>query len=1771
MKPLRAHIAVQDSLRLRRKTKRGIFGFSLCASKIPLCISPKRGNASRTLLICFLFLMPFTISAQAIFGNEWIEHNVTYYKFNVTKEAIHRIPASAVVPLQGKQNSKFNLFNKGQVIPIYVHDSNNNQVFDATDYIEFFGKPNDGSFDTNLYSDPATQQPNPYVSLFNDTAVYFLAHNTQQPNTLISNIANDLSSLPAREQYFMHTVRPSTNSEYCEGTPSPVGNPPQPVYECIFDEGEGFMGAIFNVGGPAYQLINAPLIYPTTAVSAHLNANIVSLGMLSEHILTLKLNTYQFIVDTFIGFRLSKYSFDFPVSQVNNYSPFQVFSSGRATADRGAIAMLELTYPHEFTFPESKSHYFLNAGAGARYIQMYSFIDNSTNPILYDLTNNLRITGTQGSSPLEFKLPAQSFNVRREIFVTSQSASNIITVSSVVAAPFTNYFNSTYQGDYVIITHPKLRDENVFDHVGDYAKYRGSVEGGNHEVAVAMIDQLYDQFAYGIKKHPLAIRNFISFALDEWTLKPEHLFIIGKGREYVYAPGDPGGGYDKMKYNAQMYAQCLVPTFGYPGSDPLLTATNGSIVPRVAVGRLSAEQSAEVGIYLEKVKAYERVQAEAGDPHQTTDEKLWMKRVMHMGGGEGAAQQAQFVTYLKRYEGIIEDTLYGGDVHSFYKTSTGPIQDLQSEVIRDLINTGVSLITFFGHSSPGIWDIKIDNPETYTNFERYHLLLSNGCFTGNIYQEGWGLSERFVFAENKAAVGFISTIALSSSSALDNYSNFFYEHLSRDDYGNTIGTIMRHAVEDVQDCCGGDPRQRTVAEEMTLHGDPGLRLNIHSKPDYVIEPQMVSFEPATLSIEQESFNVKVVVTNLGRAVDDSVNVMVTRFYPNPDDGSASYSKRIRGTRFTDTVEFTISTGSTKAFGLNKFCVKVDPENGNACDPFGEGEAVEISETNNELGEVTLNITSEDIFPIHPYEFAIVPSQPITLKASTANVFAGMNTYRIEIDTTELFNSPLRQSTVISQQGGVVTWTPPSLNYIDSVVYYWRTGIEGSNTFHNSSFIYLYNEYPGWNQSHYYQYLKDDFDYLELTTDREFKFIDDTKTVGVYTGTWVDYGGSINQPDEIGYTLNSDQKHPWKCNGDGFTGGLVLAVFDSASGTNWLSKYSDVLGQSGTAAIDYAITSAQWNPVHKNIHCKARDLHGFDFPTIWSNPSQAYDLQRRIVAFIDNVPAGNYILAYSVNLASYANWDISLVQKFRDLGSKSIDTLINSGSMPWAFFAQKGHPASAKEKRGSGITSVLDFYATFTANWNQGTLTTPLIGPAHEWGSVHWRKHALEQPTSDQEHIEIIGVTSSGSETVLYSALQAADTTIEFIEADEYPYIRLRLDTRDDPARTPTQLDYWRVLYKKVPEAALSPNIHLTFHGDTILLGEDISLSVACENVTGIPMDSLLVKYTLQSAGFSPVNEYVRYDSLHGNQTMNLDWLYDSDCNCLGVGTLNTLVIEVNPVPKNSTGNLYDQPEQFHFNNIGVLMFKTDKDRINPLLDVTFDGVHIMDGDIVSAYPEILIRLKDENKFLLLNDTSLISIYIIDPNNNQEKMSYDGTVMQFYPAGTGANNTAEVHLRKEFMENGTYTLLVQAKDRSRNISGNYGIPQEGVDYRISFEVIREAMLTNVLNYPNPFTSFTRFVFTLTGIQPPDFFKIQIMTVSGKVVRELTQADLGYIHVGKNITEYGWDGTDEYGDPLGNGLYLYRVVANIGGEAIEKMENTSVDKYFKSGFGKMYLAR
>jgi hypothetical protein len=279
-----------------------------------------------------------------------------------------------------------------------------------------------------------------------------------------------------------------------------------------------------------------------------------------------------------------------------------------------------------------------------------------------------------------------------------------------------------------------------------------------------------------------------------------------------------------------------------------------------------------------------------------------------------------------------------------------------------------------------------------------------------------------------------------------------------------------------------------------------------------------------------------------------------------------------------------------------------------------------------------------------------------------------------------------------------------------------------------------------------------------------------------------------------------------------------------------------------------------------------------------------------------------------------------------------------------------------------------------------------------------------------------------------------------------------------------------------------------------------------------------------------------------------------------LGGRNLLYIEANPDN--------DQKEQFHFNNFAYKYIYVKPDSLNPLLDVTFDGTHILSRDIVSSKPDILIKLKDEAKWMILDDTSLMTVQVRFPNGSLRRFYFNSDTLRFTPAGQAPNpdNTATVTFKPYFPVDGEYELIITGKDKSNNAAGR-------IEYRVIFEVINTPMISNMLNYPNPFTTSTAFVFTVTGSEVPQNIKIEIMTITGKIVREITKDELGPLHIGRNITEFKWDGTDQYGQKLANGVYLYRVVTNLNGKALDKYKTKDdrTDQYFNKGYGKMYLMR
>ncbi len=1663
-------------------------------------------------LPALFFIFIISTALCQTYGNEWINYDQQYLKFKVTADGIYRLDqptldnalAGIGVSLSSIDPRKLQLFNKGQEEYIYIQGEGDGS-FDAGDFMEFFGRKNDGSFDTQLF-DSASLQLQTYESIMSDTAIYFLTWNNSLTNNRLNNLGNDLTGAPAPAPYSIYHATKVYGSTYGSAYFN-AGVPHFTVYSSKYSDGEGYSTPKYNVTTYT-QTINTPNIYTGTSFTPTLRTTVIGSND-NEHHTVINFNGVTIIDTVYYNYQVMRFNFSLDdLVSVNSIS----FLTGPISTDYQRYAFTDITYPRIFDFDNSSRTTFQlpNSADATTYLELTDFNENVTSPILYDFTNHTRMVAIVETDISKYHLPYNTSS--HNIYVASQFATDIYTVANLKPVTFVNYGSIANQGNYLIISHSSLFDDGAgINWVQEYKNYRNSAAGGSYTSQIADVDILYDEFSYGIKKHPLAIRNFILYAKDNFTIEPEYVFLIGKSYTYdvTRAFATPEFGWD------------LVPTFGHPGADNLLAARQGEIVPVVGIGRIPAKTGNDVRIYLEKMIDFEAAQA---DHVQTVANKAWMKNVLHFAGGSTEFEQTLFDNYLVQYRNNIIDTSYGANVTSFNKITADPIYYAIAEYYDSLLTKGVSLITFFGHSSTGSFDYNIGEPEDFHNVGKYFVVYGNGCNTASIHGESYTLAERYIFAENKGAIGFVAASNYSFASSLNVYGDMFYKELSTFHYHDPLGKIMQ-ATSDTLVPAYNIFDQLTI-EHLTLIGDPALNLNNHPQPDYDIESQYVYFEPDIITAGTDSFDIHIVVTNLGMAIDSTYNVQVKR--TKPSGATEIISQRFDAPYFRDTISIRFATDAITGVGLNNFTIRIDDFN----------EIDEIDELNNILGVSTL-IVSDDAIPIYPVEFSIMNHVPEYFAASTSYVFAQEKLYMLEADTTMLFNSPLKKSTFINESGGVVKWDNPPLSWIPNKVYYWRISPDTASgadlLWRSSSFLYMPGDVTGWNQSHYFQYLEDDYSNINLKPTRKFEFVPDVKTYDISCGIY-----PATHWTQVTSYLNGELMNVAPC----VVAGFVVIVADANSGNPWVTS------EVGVSNIG----------IYNDTYCSS---HTSENVIMFSTATAA---SREILYqfLTSTVPDSNYVICYTNNYAKFNEWladtliyGHSLYDAFADYGATDIISLqVYDADRSYIFYAQKGDPATKVEVISDIVGNRIEASFILSGNWNTGSVESPLIGPAVVWDKAQWSLFANDAVPVDSNGIDIIGLDYSGVQTVLAQNLMSGDTTVAFIDAVQYPFLKLKLHSFDDSLRTPAQYNYWRVIYTPVPEAAINPNLHFVYNGDSINQGQQVNLELAVTNVSDYNMDSILIKFNVRDQdNVLHTIPYTRQDSLRTDSTMISTLSFNSFDIPSGK---NTLIVEVNPD--------FDQPEQFHFNNLAYLSMQNYKDIRNPLLDVTFDGVHIFDGDIVSAKPMISIALKDENIYLALADTALIDITMRYPDQSLHDFYFDGTTTKFYPADTNnlaENNSARVEMNPIFDMDGVYELILHGEDVTGNDAG-------ALDYRTTFEVINKSMISNVMNYPNPFSTQTKFVFTLTGSEIPDYFKIQIMTVTGKVVREIMRDELGELNIGNNITEFTWDGTDKFGDQLANGLYLYRVVTKLNGEKLEKFD-VGTDQYFKSGFGKMYLAR
>ena len=798
-------------------------------------------------------------------------------------------------------------------------------------------------------------------------------------------------------------------------------------------------------------------------------------------------------------------------------------------------------------------------------------------------------------------------------------------------------------------------------------------------------------------------------------------------------------------------------------------------------------------------------------------------------------------------------------------------------------------------------------------------------------------------------------------------------------------------------------------------------------------------------------------------------------------------------------------------GANRFEVKVDSEN----------RITELREDNN-TAVLEYFFPKSQVITVAPRDYSIENQETAYLIAQNTNSNSPERLYRFEIDTSFNFNSRLKKDTTIYAYTSP-QWTTKLSLAVDSTVYYWRVRpaqfqTDDDTTWANASFVYIKQSPGGWSQSHFHQFRQSSNAGIgQDERSRKWNFsAPQTKIKAKIVG-----GGRVDWANFVLEVNGTEMIKGGQCNPQSLAANFNAVFF---------------LVIDGETGRPYNVT--EQNP---GANCGTSALINFlrqDFAGEWFN-----------LYLYPNIKNGDYVIIMN---SRNVNWDLFFNNTRTNLASLGIDVTNRKIGSSGAYIAvgRKGAAANTAFEVGIPIGELRDVEYTINHTLRSGSVTSTPIGPALRWNNV-FRRIDTRDSQSETWRLDIIGINPNGIENTIFTDVKTDAFDISSLDVGAYPYLRLRATLRDAEKLTPMQLKRWQVVFQEVPEGVLLYDSLTYRENNTLKLveGDSVKIGFYFRNVSNTDFPRpIVVHYNIINESGGGRNYYDTLPPVkRGENRYFVSKIPSTDW----IGT-NRLQVFVNP---------RFQPEQIYENNNIEARFTVSRDNIRPILDVAFDGKHLLDGEIVQPTPTIAIQLKDNNKVLKIIDPSTLEVSVRKcPTCSFEKINiWDKTIVNWQVT---PDKQLILEYKPKKLDNGTYTLRVQAADRRGNLAGLE-------PYQINFQVINEAMVSNFYPYPNPFSSKAKFVFTLTG-KVPDKLRIRIMTITGKTVKTINKEELGNLRVGNNVTDYAWDGTDEFGDQLANGVYIYKVDIQDDSEEVKHFD-TAGDQFFKKGYGKIYLMR
>jgi len=215
-----------------------------------------------------------------------------------------------------------------------------------------------------------------------------------------------------------------------------------------------------------------------------------------------------------------------------------------------------------------------------------------------------------------------------------------------------------------------------------------------------------------------------------------------------------------------------------------------------------------------------------------------------------------------------------------------------------------------------------------------------------------------------------------------------------------------------------------------------------------------------------------------------------------------------------------------------------------------------------------------------------------------------------------------------------------------------------------------------------------------------------------------------------------------------------------------------------------------------------------------------------------------------------------------------------------------------------------------------------------------------------------------------------------------------------------------------------------------------------------------------------------------------------------------------------------------------------EDELGPQIQLFMNDENFANGGLTDVNPLFIANINDENGINTSGNGIGHDITAIIDGETANPILMNN----YYEADLDTYKSGKVQFQFVNLEEGRHTLKFKVWDVNNNSS------EEELEFVVRKK--EDIAISHLLNYPNPSTTHTEFYFEHNQIHNITEAKIDIMTVTGKLVRTIYSNVESCAYRSEGIP---WNGLDEYGDKLARGVYIYRLsIKNSEGKTDQKLE-------------------